>query len=149
MRNINEQTLLGHLGANPEVRHMQSTSVASLSVATSTKWRNAAQIMQERTEWHRVILWGAMALYAEKYAEKGQAVYVVGETRHRSWQKQDGSTGYAVEVHAREFIILTAARGKPAGELPSGPQSEEKPLPPSADQEPPEPAPYSDQEVPF
>lgn len=124
MRYINEQIILGHLGANPGMHHTLSNTVATVSVATSSKWNNSAGVLQERTEWHRVIVWGQTARYVGDFAKKGMLVFVQGETRHRTWEKQDGTTGYATEVHAREFIILTPG----AHQMASGLDATESPV---------------------
>ncbi len=116
-RSLNKVTLIGNLGADPEVRSTSNGSrVATLSVATSRQWKNQSGEKQEKTEWHRVILWNnkgsALADLAEKYCKKGDKIYVEGSIEYRSWQDREGQTRYTTEITAREVILLSGARGE-------------------------------------
>ena len=111
-RSLNKIMLIGNLGADPEVRSTANGSrVATLSVATSRQWTNQAGERQEKTEWHRVVLWnnrGAqLADIAEKYMSKGDRVYVEGRIEYRTWEDREGKTRYTTEVAAREVIMLS------------------------------------------
>ncbi len=111
-RSLNKVTLIGNLGADPEVRSTANGSrVATLSVATSRQWKNQSGEKQEKTEWHRVILWNnkgsSLADVAEKYCKKGDKVYVEGSIEYRSWQDREGQTRYTTEITARELIMLS------------------------------------------
>ena len=99
-RGVNKAILIGNLGQDPEVRVMQSgDSVATLSVATSETWKDKATgEPREKTEWHRVVMFGRMAEVAREYLHKGSKVYVEGQLRTRKWQAQDGSDRYTTEV---------------------------------------------------
>lgn len=111
-RSLNKAILIGNLGADPEVRSTSNGSrVATLSVATSRQWKNQSGEKQEKTEWHRVVLWNNkgsnLADIAEKYCKKGDKVYVEGSIEYRSWQDREGQTRYTTEITARELILLS------------------------------------------
>ena len=110
-RSLNKIMLIGNLGADPEVRSTANgTRVATLSVATSRQWNNQAGERQEKTEWHRVVLWNnkssGLADFAEKYLKKGDKVYVEGRVEYRTWEDREGKTRYTTEINAREVIAL-------------------------------------------
>ncbi len=122
-RSLNKVQLIGNLGADPEVRSTAGGQrVATLSVATSRQWNNAAGERQEKTEWHRVVLWNSrisqLADIAEKYLKKGDRVYVEGRIEYRTWEDREGKTRYSTEVNAREMIMLSA-RGGSADDAPA------------------------------
>jgi single-strand DNA-binding protein len=111
-RSLNKVILIGNLGADPEVRSTSTGSrVATLSVATSRQWKNQSGEKQEKTEWHRVILWNnkgsTLADIAEKYCKKGDKVYIEGSIEYRSWQDREGQTRYTTEITGRELIMLS------------------------------------------
>lgn len=108
--------LIGNLGADPEVRSTANgTRVATLSVATSRSWNNQAGERQEKTEWHRVVLWNnkmrGLADVAEKYLKKGDRVYIEGRIEYRTWEDREGNTRYSTEINAREMIMLSPRGG--------------------------------------
>lgn len=110
-RSLNKVILIGNLGADPEVRSTQNGGrVATLSVATSRQWKGQDGNMQEKTEWHRVVLWNStyskLADVAEKYCRKGEKVYIEGSIEYRSWQDKEGQTRYTTEIRANELILL-------------------------------------------
>ena len=118
-RSLNKVSLIGNLGADPEVRTTSTGSkVANLSLATSRQWKNQSGERQEKTEWHRIILWNnkgtGLADIVEKYCKKGDKIYVEGSIEYRSWQDREGQTRYTTEVIARELILLSGRGG--AGE---------------------------------
>jgi single-strand DNA-binding protein len=111
-RSLNKAILIGNLGADPEVRSTSNGSrVATLSVATSRQWKNQSGEKQEKTEWHRVVLWNnkgsTLADIAEKFCKKGDKVYIEGSIEYRSWQDREGQTRYTTEITARELILLS------------------------------------------
>lgn len=111
-RSLNKVTLIGNLGADPEVRSTANgTKVATLSVATSRSWSNQSGEKQEKTEWHRVVLWNSrgagLADVAEKYLKKGDKLYVEGRIEYRTWEDREGNTRYTTEINAREMIMLS------------------------------------------
>ncbi len=118
-RSLNKVTLIGNLGADPEVRSTSNGSkVATLSVATSNQWKDKSGEKQEKTEWHRVVLWNSqyrkLADVAEQYCKKGDKVYVEGAIEYRSWQDREGQTRYTTEIKANEVILL-GGRGASEG----------------------------------
>jgi single-strand DNA-binding protein len=111
-RSMNKAILVGNLGADPEVRSTSNGSrVATLSIATSRQWKNQAGERQEKTEWHRVVLWNTkfsnLADIAERFCKKGDKVYVEGSIEYRSWQDREGQTRYTTEINGRELILLS------------------------------------------
>lgn len=107
---VNRVTLLGNLGKDPEVRSAGGGKVANLSVATSESWKDKSSgEKKERTEWHRVVIWGPLAEVAEKYLRKGSKVYLSGSLQTRKWQK-DGVDQYSTEVvlqgYGAELVML-------------------------------------------
>jgi len=99
-RGINKVILVGNLGNDPDVRYTASGSaVANLSVATSESWKDRQSgERQERTEWHRVVIFGKLAEVAAQYLKKGARVYLEGKLQTRKWQGQDGQDRYTTEV---------------------------------------------------
>jgi single-strand DNA-binding protein len=97
---VNKVILIGNLGVDPEVRYLPSGSaVANLRLATSETWRDKTTgEPQERTEWHRVALFGKLAEIAGQYLHKGSKVYIEGKLRTRKWQAQDGQDRYTTEI---------------------------------------------------
>ena len=111
MASINKAMLIGHLGADPELRYLpDGTATAILSVATSDRYTDRAGQKQERTEWHRVALYGKLAEIAGEYLKKGAAVYVEGSLRTRKWQDRDGHDRTTTEIRAERMQMLG---GKP------------------------------------
>ena len=99
-RGINKVILIGNLGNDPEVRYMPNgNAVANLSVATSESWKDRQTgEQQERTEWHRVVIFGKLAEIAGQYLRKGSKVYLEGKLQTRKWQDQQGQDRYTTEV---------------------------------------------------
>ena len=105
MAGINKVILVGNLGAKPEVKYASNgNAIANLSVATSESWtdKNSGE-KQERTEWHRVSLFGKLAEIAGQYLDKGSKVYVEGKLQTRKWQDQNGQDRYTTEVVVSGF----------------------------------------------
>lgn len=105
---MNKVILIGHLGADPEVRSMPNGDhVANLRLATSEKWRDKASgETKEATEWHRVVMFGRSAEVAGQYLKKGSQLMVEGKIKTRKWQGQDGKDRYSTEIHAERFEML-------------------------------------------
>ena len=115
-RSLNKATLIGNLGADPEVRTTANGArVATLSVATSRSWSSGSGERQEKTEWHRVVLWNSkfrpLAETAEKDLKKGDKVYIEGRIEYRSWEDRDGNTRYTTEINVQEMIMLSPRGG--------------------------------------
>lgn len=107
-RGINKVILIGNLGQDPDVRFTPSgKAVAALNVATADTWmdRQSGQ-RQERTEWHRVILWDKTAEIAQQYLKKGAKVYIEGRLQTRKWQDQSGQDRYTTEIVANDMQML-------------------------------------------
>jgi single-strand DNA-binding protein len=116
-RGINKVILIGNLGADPETRAMPSgTTVANLRIATSESWRDKQTgEQQERTEWHRVALFGRLAEIAGEYLKKGSQVYIEGSLRTRKWQDKQGNERYSTEIVGNELQMLGGRGGSGAG----------------------------------
>ena len=112
-RGINKVILIGNLGADPETRAMPSgTTVANLRVATSESWRDKQTgEQQERTEWHRVALFGRLAEVAGEYLRKGSQVYIEGSLRTRKWQDKQGNERYSTEIIGNDLQMLGGRGG--------------------------------------
>jgi len=116
-RGVNKVILIGHLGADPETRAMPSgSSVANLRIATTESWRDKQSgEQQERTEWHRVALFGRLAEIAGEYLRKGSQVYIEGSLRTRKWQDKQGNERYSTEIVGNEMQMLGGRGGAGAG----------------------------------
>ena len=119
-RGVNKVILIGNLGADPETRAMPSGStVANLRIATSESWRDKQSgEQQERTEWHRVALFGRLAEIAGEYLRKGSQVYIEGSLRTRKWQDKQGNDRYSTEIIGNELQML-GGRGGAGGGAPA------------------------------
>ncbi|CVF69366.1 single-stranded DNA-binding protein [Serratia marcescens] len=100
-RGVNKMILLGNLGKDPEVRYTQNGgAIANLTIATSESWRDKQSGEQkEKTEWHRVVLFGKLAEVAGEYLRKGSQVYIEGKLTTRKWEDQAGAERYTTEIH--------------------------------------------------
>ncbi len=104
---INKVILIGNLGRDPEVRHLESgVSVAKFSVATNESYQDKNKQWQTVTEWHDVVVWRGLAERAEKQLHKGSLVYIEGKLTHRKWQDKEGNDRYNTEVVANTFRSL-------------------------------------------
>lgn len=113
MAGVNKVILVGNLGKDPEVRHLDNgRAVANFSLATSETYKNKQGERVTNTEWHNVVLWSPLAEIAEKFLKKGGQVYIEGKLTTRSWDDQDGNKRYTTEVVGRELTLLG---GKPEG----------------------------------
>lgn len=118
---LNKVLLIGNVGKDPEVRHLESgAAVATITLATSERYRDRNGEMRELTEWHTVIAWRQLADLAENYIRKGSQIYVEGKIRSRSWDDQNGQKRYVTEIQA-DSIQLLGKRGDNAG-TPAQPQ---------------------------
>lgn len=112
MSGVNKVILVGRLGKDPEVRHLENgATVANFSIATSETYKDRQTgERREQTEWHNVVLWRGLAEVAEKYVKKGDMIYVEGKLRTRSWEK-DGITRYTTEVVGDNMTMLGGGGG--------------------------------------
>ncbi len=114
MSGINKVIIVGRLGSDPEMKAVgQGSTVTRLSVATSESWTDKNGQKQERTEWHRVTVWGKLAELCGKYLAKGKQVYVEGKLQTRSWE-DNGQKKYATDIVAQTVQFLSAG-GASAG----------------------------------
>lgn len=108
---VNKVILIGNLGKDPEVRHLENGAVvANFPLATSETYkdRNSGE-RKTQTDWHNIVMWRGLAEVAEKYLKKGNSVYVEGKLRTRSWEDKDGNTRYTTEVVADNMTMLGRA----------------------------------------
>ncbi|MBD3671756.1 MAG: single-stranded DNA-binding protein [Gammaproteobacteria bacterium] len=115
-RGVNKVILVGNLGRDPEVRYMPSGgAVTNLALATSETWKdkNTGQ-QQEKTEWHRIVMFGRLGEIAGEYLRKGSKVYIEGRLQTRKWQDQSGQDRYTTEIVANEMQMLDS-RGAAGG----------------------------------
>jgi single-strand DNA-binding protein len=118
-RSLNKVTLIGNLGNDPEVRSTTGNRVATFSLATSRTWNDASGSKQEKTEWHRCVVWNTkssqLADIVEKYVKKGDKLYVEGRIEYRQWQDKEGQTRYSTEINVRELLMLSGRSGGDEG----------------------------------
>ena len=119
-RSLNKVTLIGNLGNDPEVRSTTGGNrVATFSLATSRTWNDNSGNKQEKTEWHRCVVWNTktsqLADIVEKYVHKGDKLFVEGRIEYRQWQDNSGQTRYSTEINVRELIMLGGGRGGGGG----------------------------------
>ncbi|MEQ8684099.1 MAG: single-stranded DNA-binding protein [Imperialibacter sp.] len=113
MSGVNKVILLGNLGKDPEIRHLESgRAVTNFTLATSEVYKNKEGNKVTNTEWHNVVLWTPLAEVAEKYLKKGNQVYIEGKITTRSYDDKDGNKRYITEVVGRE---MTLVGGRPDG----------------------------------
>ena len=112
-RGVNKVILVGNLGKDPETRYMPSGSaVTNLTLATSESWKDKQSgEAQERTEWHKVAMFGRLAEIAAEYLRKGSQVYIEGKLRTRKWQDKEGKDRYTTEIVADEMQMLGGKGG--------------------------------------
>jgi len=105
---VNKVFLIGNLGRDPEVRYTQGgTPVANFTIATTDKWRDQATgENKERTEWHRIVVWGKQAEIAGEWLRKGRQVFIEGSLQTREWTDRDGNKRYTTEIRAQNFQML-------------------------------------------
>ena len=111
-RGVNKVILVGRLGADPEMKYTaNSTALCTFRLATNERFKDREGNWQERTEWHRVVVWGKMGENCGQYLSKGREVYVEGSLRTRSWDDQSGNKRYMTEVVARDVQFLGGQGG--------------------------------------
>ncbi|MCJ8164790.1 single-stranded DNA-binding protein [Pontibacter sp. E15-1] len=114
MASVNKVILIGNLGKDPEVRHLEGgVSVARFPIATSETFKDKSGQRQERTEWHNIVVWRGLAEVAEKYLKKGNPVYIEGKLRTNNYQDKEGIQRYSTEIVADNMTMLG---GRPTGD---------------------------------
>ncbi|MFU8861677.1 MAG: single-stranded DNA-binding protein [Cyclonatronaceae bacterium] len=107
MASLNKVMIIGHLGADPDVRYSQNnTAIATLSVATNERYKDQNGDWQESTEWHRIVAFGRIAEICQEYLKKGSKIYVEGSLQTRSWEDKEGVKKYTTEIKARTLFML-------------------------------------------
>ena len=108
-RGVNKVILIGRLGGDPELRSTPGgTSVASFTLATNETWTDKDGTKQERTEWHRIVVWSRLAEICGQYLRKGSQVYIEGRLQTRSWEDKQGNQRKTTEIVARDMQMLGA-----------------------------------------
>ena len=109
---VNKVILVGNLGANPELKYLPSGQpVCEFRIATSESYRDRNEQLQERTEWHRIVVWGKAGENCGKFLTKGQNVYIDGRLQTRSWDDKEGKKQYITEIVANQVVFLSGPRG--------------------------------------
>lgn len=107
---VNKVIILGRLGRDPEMRYTANgTGVCTLSLATSETWNDKSGQKNERTEWHRVVVWGKLAELCNQYLTKGRQAYVEGKLQTRAWDDKDGNKRYTTEINATTVQFIGGA----------------------------------------
>lgn len=118
-RGVNKVILIGNVGADPELRYTPSgTGVTNFNIATNESWTDSSGERQEKTEWHRIVVWGRLAEICNQYLRKGSKVYIEGRLQTRNWESQDGQKRYTTEVVARDMQMLDSRDEVSAGAEP-------------------------------
>ena len=112
MGSVNRVILVGNLGRDAEVRHTANgQAVATLNLATTENWKDKEGQRQEKTEWHRVVVWGKPAESLQEYLTKGKQIYVEGKLQTRQWDDKDGNKRYTTEIKADRVTLLGGGGG--------------------------------------
>ncbi len=120
MASLNKVILIGNLGRDPEVRYTQNgTAVANFTLATNEVWTDKGGERQERTEWHRIVVWGKQAEIVREYLSKGRQVYVEGSLQTRQWDDREGNKRTTTEIKAARVLML-GRPGSPESRTPEG-----------------------------
>ena len=139
MASLNRVLLIGNLGADPELSYTPSgTAKATMRMATHEVWTNKSGEKGERTEWHRVIVWGRLAEICGEYLAKGRQIFIEGRLQTRSWEDRDGNKRWTTEIVASNMQMLGSPREEARSEM----------EPPTAGLEMPD-GPESDDDIPF
>ena len=127
-RGVNKAILIGNLGGDPETRFTPSgAQVANFSLATSESWNDKQGERQERTEWHRLVLWNKLAEIAGQYLKKGSRIYVEGKIQTRNWEDQSGQKRYQTEIVVHDMQMLDTRDSSGSGGYQEAPPPEEPP----------------------
>ncbi|RMG12530.1 MAG: single-stranded DNA-binding protein [Deltaproteobacteria bacterium] len=119
---VNKAIIIGNLGRDPEVRYTSGgQAVCNFTVATNEQWKDKSGQRQERTEWHRVVVWGRQGELCGQYLAKGRTVYVEGRLQTREWTDRDGNKRYTTEIVAQNVQFLDTRGGGGPAEVAGGP----------------------------
>lgn len=137
-RSLNKAILIGNVGGEPEIRTVgNGARVAQFSLATGRAWTDQSGAKQEKTEWHRCVVWNngrgsGLVDVVEKYVKKGEKIYVEGEIEYRQWQDKDGQTRYTTEIKVRELMLLGGRAGGGGDDSDGPPRRSSAPARPKA-----------------
>ena len=121
MGSVNKVILVGNLGRDAELRYTPGgAAVATLNMATTEVWNDKSGQRQEKTEWHRVVLWGKTAESLSEYQTKGKQIYVEGRLQTRQWDDKDGNKRYTTEIRSDRVVLLGGGGGRGGGAMSSG-----------------------------
>jgi len=137
MASVNKVILIGNLGRDPELRYTQSgQAVANFNIATTEKFNDKDGNPQERTEWHRIVVWGKQAENCAQYLSKGRSAYIEGSLQTRDWEDKEGIKRYTTEIRAQRVQFLGGPGGGGAGGSGGGGQRSGGEAPSAGDQGP-------------
>jgi single-strand DNA-binding protein len=149
MGSVNKVILVGNLGRDAELRYTPGgAAVATLNLATTEVWNDRNQQRQEKTEWHRIVLWGKQAESLQEYLTKGKQIYVEGRLQTRQWDDKDGNKRYTTEIKADRITLLGGGGGGGGGRGGGG-GGMERGAPPHAGGDEPPMEPITDDDIPF
>jgi single-strand DNA-binding protein len=127
MASVNKVILIGNLGRDPELRYTKDgRAVANFTLATSDRWRDKEGASQERTEWHRIVVWDKQAENCAQYLQKGRSVYIEGRLQTREWEDREGQKRQTTEIVAANVTFLG---NRPGGGRAPGEAAEAAPAP--------------------
>jgi len=146
MGSVNKVILVGNLGRDAELRFTPGgAAVATLNMATTEVWNDKQGQKQEKTEWHRIVLWGKQAESLQEYLVKGKQIYVEGRLQTRQWDDKDGQKRYTTEIKADRVTLLGGGGGGRSG----GMERSERSGGHSGGQDEPPMEPMTDDDIPF
>jgi single-strand DNA-binding protein len=121
MAGVNKVILVGNLGKDPEVKHLENgIAVAKFPIATSESYKDKSGNRVDQTEWHNIVMWRGLAEVAEKYLRKGNQIYIEGKLRSRSWEDTEGIKRYTTEIVADQMTMLGTKADNESQNNPSG-----------------------------
>jgi single-strand DNA-binding protein len=149
MGSVNKVILVGNLGRDAELRYTPGgAAVATLNLATTEVWNDKSGQRQEKTEWHRIVLWGKQAESLQEYLTKGKQIYVEGRLQTRQWDDKDGNKKYTTEIKADRITLLGGGGGGRSGGMERAERGGGAAAPHSGGDEPPM-EPITDDDIPF
>jgi single-strand DNA-binding protein len=147
MGSVNKVILLGNLGKDAELRYTPGGgAVSTFNLATTEVWNDRNNQRQEKTEWHRVVLWGKQAESLQEYLKKGKQIYVEGRLQTRSWDDKDGNKRYTTEIKADRVTLLGGGSGRGSS---SGQGMDRASHPASGPDDAPQMEPITEDDIPF
>ena len=136
MASVNKVILIGNLGRDPEIRYLPSgQAVANFTVATNDRWTDREGKPQERTEWHRIVVWAKQAENCANYLSKGRSVYIEGRLQTREWEDKEGQKRSTTEIVAQNVTFLGSPRAGAQGGTGADPQPQRESTAPPASEE--------------